>query len=663
MPRERSGGGVAASAPAAPADPPRLRPWAAGLAVFVVAMPLLLLFYSRHPLLYDTDSAYHLAVARDNAEQGLLPAGPALRMSALTVQGFADVSLGFHLLVAPFAGGSDALAGGRVALALLDGLLLATLAALGCRAVGWWGLLVPLWTCAGSLEVAWRLVRLRPELLSLILLLLALAAAGARRYRLLGALAAVYTLSYVPWHAFLGLFGLLFVFRGWARRRWDWPLLLYPTLGVLAGLVLHPARPANLVIWKILAFDFFALKGGLDVGSENRPDVPEVIVLANLGFWLVAATVWLARSPLPREREPGNRVPGDDRALAADTADAFGIATVCFGGLYALMSRYALYAYPFAALWLLYGLRARGETVGARVRLPFRGSVPTSVALTLAALLAVPGTAQELARFARRTDPGPRGERLADYRAFGRALPPGARVAAPWSDAATYLLWAPQGRYLNALDPVHMAVARPRAYAAQRSLFAGEEPDVPLVAVTVLDSDHLAWSLPAGNARLLARMAADPRAVPLHAGFQALFALRPAPPGTFWVDWRAAPGDEPPAAPALAGAPPYPRLENAAGRAIEGFVDAGRVADRRCVAFGRPLPAGADAAIWELAPAGPTRVWLDGEPLLALGGSPGAVLGEGTRLRLPASRPGAMLTVHTCPGPNGRTGFYWLRRG
>ena len=643
-----------AALPLAPSA--RRAPLLAALATFAVTLPMLLLFYARHPLLYDTDSAYHLAVSRANAAEGLLPGGPALRMSALTAQGFADVSLGFHLLVAPFARAGDGLAGGRAALAALDALLLAVLAALGWRAAGRWGLLLPVWVCAGSLEVAWRLVRLRPELLSLLLLLLALAAAGAGRHRRLAPLGAAYALSYVPWHAFLGLFVVLFAFRAWARRRWEWPLLLYPTLGVLAGLVIHPARPANLVVWKVMAFDFFALKGGLDVGSENTPAVPEVILLANLGFWLAAAIVWASRVPRPAPLGP------DERDRAAAMADAFGIAALGFGGLYLLMSRYALYAYPFAALWLLFTLRRRDGTIGPRVRLPFRGSLPTAAALALAALLAAPGTAQELARFASRTHPGPRGERLADYAAMGRAVPAGARVAATWSDTGTYLLWAPQARYLNALDPVHMAVGHRNAYTAQRALFAGEEPDVPLVAATVLDSDHLAWSLPGSSSRLRARLAADPRAVPLHVGFQALFALRPAPPGTFWLDWRVLPEAGRAPAAGLASAPAYPRHPDRAGRAIEGFVDAARVGPG-CAAFARALPAGAADAEWELAPSGATRVWLGGRPLLAVGGSPGAVLGEGVRLRLSGGAPGEPLVVLTCPGEDGRAGFYWVRRG
>ena len=104
----------------------------------------------------------------------------------------------FHVLLAPFAALPDALPGGRLALAMLDALLLAIVGFLASKAVGRWGLLVPFGLVLGSQEFAWRLVRLRPELLSLAILLLALWAAARGRYRWLGVLAAVYALTTRP---------------------------------------------------------------------------------------------------------------------------------------------------------------------------------------------------------------------------------------------------------------------------------------------------------------------------------------------------------------------------------------------------------------------------------------------------------------------------------
>ncbi|HXT22640.1 MAG TPA: hypothetical protein VN811_05615 [Thermoanaerobaculia bacterium] len=644
---------------------PRSAPWLAALVTFLIALPLLWAFYQRHPLLYDTDSYYHLAVARLIAQHGLPNDLPWLRASAMG-PGFGDKEPLFHLLLAPLTASMPPLAAGRAGLALLDALLLALLAGIGCRLAGWWGLLVPAWVGLGSLEVAWRLVRLRPELLSLAVLLLALAAAGSGRYRLLGLLAAVYALSYTAWHAFVGVFWLLFVLRGVARRRWDWQLLAYPLLGAGVGLLVHPNFPANLVIWKLVAWDFFRLKGSLDVGTEIRANFTSVTVLANLGFWLVALVLWRAMraatatgggdaEEMSVRAEPASPATAVSRGLA----DAFGVAALAFGLLYLLMSRFALYCFPFAALWLLAEAACRGG-ITRRVRLPFRGSVPTAAALVLAAVACLPGWAQEATRFARRTSPGPRQERLVDFVAFGRALPAGAGVAAPWGDTPIYLLWAPQGRYLNALDPMLMAVPHPDAYAAQRALFAGEEPDIPLVALAQLDSRYVAWSRPGAPPRLFARLRGDPRARPLHVGYQALFALAPAPPGSFVLDWRVVPGGTvpPPASASAERWPAYPRLRESAARAMEGFVDAHRVRTAGCVALVRGEGTG-EAGTYELAASGPVKLWVDDELLVSDGGN-AAVLGEGVTFRLPASR---RLTVLTCPGEDGRNGFYLLRRG
>lgn len=634
---------------------PRRAPWTAALGTFLIALPVLWAFYQRHPLLYDTDASYHLAIARMTAEQGIVRELPQVRMSALTLSGFSDNVLLFHLALAPFvAAADDPLAGGRVALAVLDALVLAAIAGIGVKAVGWWGWIAAPAVGLGSLEVFWRLVRLRPELLALPILLLALAAAGTRRYRTVGALAAVFALSYVAWHAFLGLFLLLFLFTGFVRRRWEWPLALYPVLGTGLGLVVHPAFPTNLVIWKLAAIDVFAYKGALDSGTELGAQSLQVMLLANLGFWLVAAILW--RSRWPTDAESQRAASGEQ---ARDLADAFGLAAFCFVALYVMISRFSIYAFPLALLWMLFEMASRGEAPGGRVRLPWRGSLPVAPALIVALLLAAPGTAQELARFARRTDPGFRNVRLADYAAFGRAVPAGAKVASPWGETSLYLLWAPQGRYLNVLDPAAIAVPFPRAAAAQRELFAGDALDTPLAAVSELDSRFIAWSQPGAPARLLARLQHDPRARPLHLGFQALFALDEPPPGSFVLDWHVVPaGALPlPADAPLASWPLYPRLPQPELYAMEGLVDARRVAAGKCVAFAREQAAG-DPGTYELAANGATKVWSDDKPLLDTGGND-AVLGEGVTFKLPTAR---RLVVLACPGEDGRAGFYLLRR-
>src|SRR3954447_11733620 len=92
--------------------------WPAVLALFAATFLLGVLFYSRHPLLYDADSYYHLTVARACWRQGLLHDLPWARFS-LMHPGFGDKEFLFHVLLAPFAALPDPLAGGPPPPALL----------------------------------------------------------------------------------------------------------------------------------------------------------------------------------------------------------------------------------------------------------------------------------------------------------------------------------------------------------------------------------------------------------------------------------------------------------------------------------------------------------------------------------------------------------------
>ena len=622
---------------------------------FGIVFGLCALFYSRHPLLYDADSYYHLTVARAYAHEGILHDLPWARFS-LMHQGFGDKELLFHLLLAPFAALPDPLLGGRLALALLDALALAIVGWLAWRAVGRWGLLVPFFMALGSEELAWRLVRLRPELLSLALFLAALWAVARGRYRWLGVLAAVYTLSYTAFHAFVGLCLILFVFFGWVRRRWEPGLALYPLLGAGLGLVVHPQFPKNLEIWVAQSVQFLVHHGALDVGTETRPNLTDVVLLANLGWFLGLAALWRSGRPDRPATEPEARA-----------ADVFGVAAAVFGGLYLLMSRFSVYVFPFATLWVLFELRRRGRLPGRWVDLAGGKRVPTAAALILVALASLPGALRELRTFARRTDPGPGAVRLREREAMARALPPGARVAAPWRSTPVYMFAAPWARFLNVLDPIFMAVPYPRQYATQSALFDGSEPDPPLAAVAGLDSEFIVFPLGEETRGLAERLATDPRVEALHRGFNGVFRVRPAPDAGFVLDWQAVPPSSSlPPTETSAFWPAYPRLTDPGARALEGYVDARRISPGRdCVGLVHEEETAAAARIdYELAPAGPTTLWLDGRLLVAARGDAGAVLGKGVALPVDLAPGLHRIAVLTCPesGPGARSGFYLVAR-
>ncbi|HEY4564806.1 MAG TPA: hypothetical protein VIJ36_17615, partial [Thermoanaerobaculia bacterium] len=67
---------------------------------------------------------------------------------------------------------------------------------------------------------------------------------------------------------------------------------------------------------------------------------------------------------------------------------------------------------------------------------------------------------------------------------------------------------------------------------------------------------------------------------------------------------------------------------------------------------------------YELAPSGPSTLWLDGRRLVSEAGEPGAVLGRGIVLPVELTAGTHRLAVLTCPDttPAARSGFYLVER-
>ncbi|MDA8016205.1 MAG: hypothetical protein MPN21_02055 [Thermoanaerobaculia bacterium] len=629
------------------------------------------------PALPDTDSYFHLAVARLYAEEGWVDQLPWLRFSLLRGiegVGFGDKELLFHGLLAPFAAFGDGTDGGRLALAFWNALAFTTLAAVGRRAAGNWGILVPVLLWLGSMDFLGRLIRLRPETPAMILFVLAALCVGSRKYRWLGVVALVFTLTYTAFHALLGLCLIWFLWQAWQDRRTGgtvpWPGLIYPMTGFGAGFLLHPHFPQNLVLWKVQSIDFFRWKDQLDVGTEIGAQATDKLLLANLP-WFAGCAILLLAALTNREGDVARDLPSARDPHLRGISDAMTLAAACFGLLYLLMMRFSTHALPILTLALLFRLAAAGHRPGRSMRLPGGLRLPTALALTL--VLAV--GAWRSTSFLYGVTAAP--DRETEWKALGQAIPEGARVAAPWGQTPQYHFWAPTASFLNDLDPVFMAVPYPEAYWLQRSVFDGSEPDVPMAVAAGLDSDYLAMSRFLMPPRLAARLTADPRAQLVYEGWNLLYRMTPptaAGSGTFLVDWNLVPqGGELPVPPTtdITRWLPYPRLDEPRLRSLEAFVD-GRRIDRpgRCFAVSHDLAPGTHH--FELAPVGPTTLWYQpaGQPAesIQILDSPGAVLGRGVVFAVPGDPDrGTRLSVVSClarteePKSRRQIGFY-LRR-
>lgn len=434
-------------------------------ALFVVYFALAAALVVPPHLIYDSDSYYHLAVARLYASDGLAAKIPWGRMSLLA--GGGDKDFLFHLALMPFA--QFGAPGGRVALALINALIATLIAAISSQRIGFAGALVPPWLWIAAPPFLGRVLRLRPELLALLLIILAIKASAKQ----LGVLAFLFALSYTAWHVFLALSVLW-----WLAERYD---LRWPILGTLAGLFLRPYPLANLRLWYVQNVEFFFRKGTLDVGSEITP--PDA-------WYFTSAMFFFAMLIVLKPLKVKNR-----RLM---------IAAAIFAVLFLFMSRMAVYAFPLVALLVIVDTDVHPRAY--------------AIAFTICALLAIPLASDSTAVTLLRMRANPE----AEWRAFGASIPPGARVAADWESSEHYAFFAPQGRYLNVLDPIYMALPHPREYAALRRVISGQDPDPATTIAKVLDSDYLAYSSIDVPSALNERVHRDPKFAVVRDGINVL---------------------------------------------------------------------------------------------------------------------------------------------
>lgn len=624
--------------------------WLAALLVFVLSFPVFLSIYAPMPVIFDSDSYYHLAVARTYLEEGFVEEFPWTRFSIMR-HGFGDKEFLFHVFLMPFAAFPDTVFGGKAALAFLDSLAAALMAFIAVYAVGWAGVFVPLWFFVTASNFTIRLLSLRPEIPALMLFVLAAMAVVHRRRVLLGLVSLLFALSYTAFHALLILCFGWFLCDGWMRKKWDWKLVIYPLAGVAAGLALHPHFPHNLRVWAAQNVDLFRYKHLLDTGTEFLPSTTRSILLLNPG-WLIGLLV-LLRAGKNDDHQPAWERP----------RDIFLVAAFAFGFLFILMQRFAVFFFFFLTLALLFEFRRKNRSFERWVRLPGRGRIPLTAAFCVCLALGVP-TVRQL-KLAMQKSGALLPERQTEYVSFGSAVPDGARIASPWLEAEAYVYWAPQGSYLNVLDPVFMAVYRPEIYGIQKNVFFGLEPDIPLTLTERLDSDYIAFSgLTSRGKNLLKRLSHDPRLELRHGQFNWLYHVLRDANNNFMLDWTVYPDTLPSDEGfQLEAGLPYPRSASAGARRVEGYVDGRRVVSGgSCATFVHRKTIEEEGPVtYQLAPYGPASLWVDGRLVTSMGEPGYAVLDEGVLVKLSLPPGSHQIAVHTCPVGE-RLGFYLLEK-
>lgn len=233
-------------------------------------------FIHASPYLAGVDGYYHVRFAQLLNESGLPQGFPWTQLSLWKDQ-FSDKELLFHLYLSIFCRDETALlASGKQALIVLLTILgvvfYFALKALDTRApLLWWFALL----ACGS-QFTWRLLLIRPHVLMLVFVVLAIVALAHRRWKLLIPLGMAYAWAHSAPH---NLIGITLVYAGsvfLAERRLEWKPVLFATVGVVLGYILHPYFPNTFVNWyvqnvKVGQFILGERPGHLQLGMEFDP--------------------------------------------------------------------------------------------------------------------------------------------------------------------------------------------------------------------------------------------------------------------------------------------------------------------------------------------------------------------------------------------------------
>jgi len=220
--------------------------WLQGLLLFVVCLvPLVRLIFAT-PGFVGNDDYYHTRISSEIIEQKRLALDfPWLPQTILSEDRFVDHHLLFHLYLAPW-----------VVLEDIQGAKLATAVIAAGVFVAAWGFLrgvgvryPAVWTVAlfgVSSPFLYRMLMIRTQGASLLLLIVALHVLFQKHYRVLLPLGFAYAWLYdgfVLLPAFAVLYG---VAQAITERRLVWRPLVYSGLGVVLGLLINPYFPHNL---------------------------------------------------------------------------------------------------------------------------------------------------------------------------------------------------------------------------------------------------------------------------------------------------------------------------------------------------------------------------------------------------------------------------------
>ncbi|MFH1046949.1 MAG: hypothetical protein V1738_01480 [Patescibacteria group bacterium] len=479
------------------------KPWLGGVIVFVLTTVL----YSavQWPAAFqDPDSYYHAGLAVLTAEQGTVLDFPWLPFTTLA-DSFADHHYLYHLLLVPFVRLFDPLVGLKIAAVLFGAAASAGfyLAARQLRLRPNLSLVFSL-LLATSMNFMFRMNLAKAASLSVLLVLLGVAAVVRRSHIGLFVLGFVFVWTHGSWPLLVfvvGLFACADFFRT-GKLRAPARLLGWTVMGLATGLVVNPYFPQNLEFYwyQTIHAALINYADVINVGMEWLPyqtdklipqNAAPTLLLALAAALALAARLW--REQIVRPVGPNE----NDLLRRASLTKALAVGTAILFALALRSQRHIEYFVPFSMLfsaaWFDY--LSRRYDLRRLWCLSFGDSRRLGLAIATFFCLLFPVIAMRdvyviVGKFH---------EQPAQF-AFGKYesvtdwmqlhLPPSAVIFhGDWADFPPLFYRAPEFRYLAGLDPTFFYLKDPASFATWREATAGRVRDISAV-VRFYDSKY-----------------------------------------------------------------------------------------------------------------------------------------------------------------------------
>ncbi len=231
---------------------PRWSTWAQTLLVaiclFAVCAALFALIQFGTNNLVDNDAFYHTKMALLIRQQGLTPNFIWLPMTILNSSAFYDHHMLFHVWLSLFVGNGDEprmILGAKIATVIMSSLMVTAMWWLFRSQKIRWPVFWALAIFTLSQAFLFRMSMTRAQNASLLMLVLSLYCLFQRRYWLLLPLGFIYVWLYNAFPLLMVAAGAYFIAALLTERRLAWGAVIFPAVGIVAGLLINPYFPRD----------------------------------------------------------------------------------------------------------------------------------------------------------------------------------------------------------------------------------------------------------------------------------------------------------------------------------------------------------------------------------------------------------------------------------